>query len=77
MNDEQNAKMLAATTQLGHRPPPSVAIEAVPGGFIMTRDRYWNNERREVVSSPDALVAIVQRWAREAHERVPQEGERT
>lgn len=45
-------------------------VVALPGGFIVhARDDHGEKNRREVVSTPDALVAIVQRWAREAGEK--------
>lgn len=53
-------------------------VLALPGGFIVrAHDDHGEKNVREIVSSPEALVAVVTKWAREAHERVPREGERT
>ena len=48
-----------------------LTIEALTGGFVVVSQgpTYEEIPRREVVSSPEALVAVVQRWAKEATER--------
>lgn len=58
--DEQNMKMMAGAF-----------VEAVKGGFIVQRPAidYCGPGEREVVHSVDGLVAVVQRWAKDATER--------
>lgn len=68
MNQALNEKALALAQRRG--PEPTLYVEAVRGGFIVvTPHPDFGGPIREVVQSPEALVATVQRWAKEATDR--------
>lgn len=75
--NEQDAKVQAATQFIGSRPgrqhAPEMRIEALQGGFVVnTHDGNYNlgiQPERVIARNADELVSLVQRWAREAHER--------
>lgn len=69
IGQDEQAKMVALERRRKEA-GSTLLLEAVQGGFIVQRPCVdYGSPTREVVSSPEALVATVQRWAKEATER--------
>lgn len=70
MNSPQMATPVASTIHIEQQKLPTMEIQCLPGGYIVTTTDHGNFPspiHRDVVPNLDALVSTLQRWAAQYH----------